>query len=177
MEKSRIEELSRTLRGQIRGEIRKNLVDRTIYSTDASNYRILPEAVVIPKNHQDVEIAISEASARNIPVTVRGAGTSLAGQAVGKGIILDLSKYMNRVIDVDAGGRKVRVEPGISIDSLNRSLLPLGLMFGPDPSSASVATVGGSVANNATGAHSHTLRNGGRPRHFLKRRARRRVFA
>ncbi len=154
MEESRIEELSSTLRRQIRGEIRKSLVDRTIYSTDASNYRVLPEAVVIPKNHQDVEITISEASARNIPVTVRGAGTSLAGQAVGKGIILDLSKYMNRVIDVDAGGRKVRVEPGISIDSLNRSLLPLGLMFGPDPSSASVATVGGSVANNATGAHS-----------------------
>ena len=154
MEKSRIEELSRTLHSQIRGEIRKSLVDRTIYSTDASNYRILPEAVVIPRNHQDVEITISEASTRNIPVTVRGAGTSLAGQAVGKGIILDLSKYMNRVIDVDTDGKKVRVEPGISIDSLNRSLLPLGLMFGPDPSSASVATVGGSVANNATGAHS-----------------------
>ena len=154
MEGSRIEELSRTLRSQIRGEIRKSLVDRTIYSTDASNYRILPEAVVIPRNHQDVKITISEASARNIPITVRGAGTSLAGQAVGEGIILDLSKYMNRVIDVDAGGKKVRVEPGISIDGLNKSLSPLGLMFGPDPSSASVATIGGSVANNATGAHS-----------------------
>ena len=154
MEKSRIEDLSRALSRQIRGETRKSLVDRTIYSTDASNYRILPEAVVIPKTRQDVETTISEASARDIPVTVRGAGTSLAGQAVGEGVILDLSKYMNRVIDVDAGGKKVRVEPGISIDSLNRTLAPLGLMFGPDPSSASVATVGGSVANNATGAHS-----------------------
>ncbi len=154
MEKSKIEDLSRTLGRQIRGEIRKSLIDRDIYSTDASNYRILPEAIVIPKNPQDIEIAISEASARDIPVTVRGAGTSLAGQAVGEGIILDLSKYMNRVIDVDTGGRKVRVEPGISIDSLNRNLSPLGLMFGPDPSSASVATVGGAVANNATGAHS-----------------------
>lgn len=154
MEKSKIEDLSRTLATQIRGEIRKSLVDRAIYSTDASNYRILPEAVVIPKTPQDIEITVSEASARDIPVTVRGAGTSLAGQAVGEGIILDLSKYMNRVIDVDAGGRKVRVEPGISIDNLNRSLSPLGLMFGPDPSSASVATVGGAVANNATGAHS-----------------------
>ena len=154
MKKLRIEELSRTLRGQIRGEVRKSLVDRAIYSTDASNYRVLPEAVIIPKNRQDIEITISEASARDIPVTVRGAGTSLAGQAVGKGIILDLSKYMNRIIDVDAEGEKVRVEPGITIDGLNRSLSPLGLMFGPDPSSASVATVGGSVANNATGAHS-----------------------
>ena len=154
MDKSRIEELSRTISGQIRGEIRKSLVDRTIYSTDASNYRILPEAVVIPKNRQDIEITVSEASARDIPVTVRGAGTSLAGQAVGEGVILDLSKYMNGVIDVDAGGMKVRVEPGISIDALNRNLAPLGLMFGPDPSSASVATVGGAVANNATGAHS-----------------------
>lgn len=154
MEKSKIEDLSRTLGRQIRGEIRKSLVDRAIYSTDASNYRILPEAVVIPKNPQDIEITVSEAFARDIPVTVRGAGTSLAGQAVGEGIILDLSKYMNRVIDVDTGGRKVRVEPGISIDSLNRDLSPLGLMFGPDPSSASVATVGGAVANNATGAHS-----------------------
>ena len=154
MEKSRIKELSSALSRQIRGEVRKSLVDRIIYSTDASNYRILPEAVVIPKTRQDVEITISEASARNIPVTVRGAGTSLAGQAVGEGIILDFSKYMNRVIDVDAEGMKVRVEPGISIDGLNRTLLPLGLMFGPDPSSASVATVGGAVANNATGAHS-----------------------
>lgn len=154
MEKSRIEDLSRTLGSQIRGEIRKSPVDRAIYSTDASNYRVLPEAVVIPKTPRDIEITVSEASARDIPVTVRGAGTSLAGQAVGEGIILDLSKYMNRVIDVDAGGRKVRVEPGIPIDSLNASLLHLGLMFGPDPSSASVATVGGSVANNATGAHS-----------------------
>lgn len=154
MEKSRIEDLSRTLRGQIRGEIRKSLVDRTIYSTDASNYRILPEAIVIPRDRRDVEITVSQASALDIPITVRGAGTSLAGQAVGAGLILDLSKYMNRVIDVDAGGKKVRVEPGISIDSLNESLSPLGLMFGPDPSSASVATVGGAVANNATGAHS-----------------------
>lgn len=154
MEKSKIEDLSRAIGRQIQGEIRKSLVDRTIYSTDASNYRILPEAVVIPKTPQDIEITISEASARNIPVTVRGAGTSLAGQAVGEGIILDLSKYMNRVVDVDAGGRKVRVEPGISIDNLNRDLSSLGLMFGPDPSSASVATVGGAVANNATGAHS-----------------------
>ncbi|MXW21887.1 MAG: FAD-binding protein [Candidatus Dadabacteria bacterium] len=154
MEKSRIEELSRKLRGQIRGEVRENLVDRTIYSTDASNYRILPEAVVIPKNRQDIEITVSEASARDIPVTVRGAGTSLAGQAVGEGVILDLSKYMNGIIDVDAGGKKARVEPGITIDGLNRNLAPLGLMFGPDPSSASVATVGGAVANNATGAHS-----------------------
>ena len=154
MEKSRIEELSRTLGRQIRGEVRKSLVDRTIYSTDASNYRILPEAVVIPKTRHDIEITVSEASARDIPVTVRGAGTSLAGQAVGEGIILDLSKYMNGVIEVDAEGKKVRVEPGISIDGLNRHLSPLGLMFGPDPSSASVATVGGAVANNATGAHS-----------------------
>ena len=154
MEKSRIEDLSRKLGGQIRGEIRKSPVDRAVYSTDASNYRILPEAVVIPKAPLDVEITVSEASARGIPITVRGAGTSLAGQAVGEGIILDLSKYMNRVVDVDAGGRKARVEPGIPIDSLNRNLSPLGLMFGPDPSSASVATVGGAVANNATGAHS-----------------------
>ena len=154
MEKSRIEDLSRKLGRQIRGEIRKSPVDRAVYSTDASNYRILPEAVVIPKTPLDVEITVSEASARGIPITVRGAGTSLAGQAVGEGIILDLSKYMNRVVDVDAGGRKARVEPGIPIDSLNRNLSPLGLMFGPDPSSASVATVGGAVANNATGAHS-----------------------
>lgn len=154
MDKSRIEELSRTLSGQIRGEVRKSLVDRAIYSTDASNYRVLPEAVVIPKNRQDIEITVSEASARDIPVTVRGAGTSLAGQAVGEGVILDLSKYMNGIIDVDAGGKKARVEPGITIDGLNRILAPLELMFGPDPSSASVATVGGAVANNATGAHS-----------------------
>jgi len=154
MEKSRIEKLSSALGTQILGEVRKSLIDRTIYSTDASNYRIVPQAVVIPKIRQDIEITISEACIHNIPVTVRGAGTSLAGQAVGEGMILDLSKYMNKVIDVDTEGKKVRVEPGISIDNLNKNLEPLGLMFGPDPSSASVATVGGAIANNATGAHS-----------------------
>ena len=154
MKKSRIEDFEKKLRREIQGEFRKNPVDRAFYSTDASNYRLLPLAVVIPKTRQDIEITLSEAFACEISVTVRGAGTSLAGQAVGEGIILDLSKYMNRIIEVDASGKKVRVEPGISIDNLNRHLSPLGLMFGPDPSSASVATVGGSIANNATGAHS-----------------------
>ena len=154
MEKSGTENLSRVLAGQIRGEVREGLVDRAIYSTDASNYRILPRLVVIPRDRRDIEITMREAAGRDIPVTVRGAGTSLAGQAVGAGVILDLSKYMNRVIDVDVAKRRVRVEPGISIDNLNRSLEPSGLMFGPDPSSSSVATVGGAVGNNATGAHS-----------------------
>ncbi len=154
MENSRTEHLSKVLAEQIRGEVRESLVDRKIYSTDASNYRILPRAVVIPADHRDIEITIREAAARNIHVTVRGAGTSLAGQAVGAGVILDLSKYMNRVISLDVAEKRVRVEPGISIDALNRNLEPCGLIFGPDPSSASVATVGGAVGNNSTGAHS-----------------------
>lgn len=154
MKKSAAGDLADALSGRISGEVRKTLVDRTLYSTDASNYRILPQAVVIPRTARDVAIAMGEAAARSIPVTVRGAGTSLAGQAVGEGIILDLSKYMNGVLEIGPEEKKVKVEPGITIDALNEALFPHGLMFGPDPSSSAVATVGGAVANNATGAHS-----------------------
>jgi len=154
MKKSAAQDLVDALSGKIAGEIRNTPVDRSVYSTDASNYRMLPQAVVIPRTERDVAVALAQARARGVSVTARGAGTSLAGQAVGEGIILDLSKYMNGVIEVDREAKRARVEPGISIDALNRRLSPYGLMFGPDPSSANVATVGGAVANNATGAHS-----------------------
>ena len=154
MKESAAQDLLDALSGKISGEIRKTLVDRSLYSTDASNYRILPRAAVIPRTERDVATVLVEARARNVSVTARGAGTSLAGQAVGEGIILDLSKYMNGVLEIDREAKRARVEPGISIDALNRRLSPYGLMFGPDPASASVATVGGAVANNATGAHS-----------------------
>ena len=154
MKKSAAQDLLDALSGKISGEIRKTPVDRALYSTDASNYRILPLAAVIPGTERDVAVALAEARVRGVPVTARGAGTGLAGQAVGEGIILDFSKYMNGVIEVDREAKRARVEPGISIDALNRRLSPYGLMFGPDPSSSSAATVGGAVANNATGAHS-----------------------
>ena len=154
MKKSVAGDLARALSGKISGEVTVTLVDRTLYSTDASNYRILPQAVAIPKTARDVATVVGEAAERSIPVTVRGAGTSLAGQAVGEGMILDLSKYMNGVLEIDPEGKKVRVGPGITIDALNEALFAHGLMFGPDPSSSAVATVGGAVANNATGAHS-----------------------
>ncbi len=154
MEEPKTIDLIKVLRKKIQGEVRQNLVDRTLYSTDASNYRIIPQAVVIPENQEDLAVTIYEASCQDVSVTVRGAGTSLAGQAVGAGIIVDLSKRMNKVIEVDADGRKAKVEPGITIDELNRKLSCFDLMFGPDPSSSSVATIGGAIANNATGAHS-----------------------
>ena len=154
MGEPKTKDLLPTLRRKIQGEIRENLVDRTLYSTDASNYRIVPQAVVIPESREDLAATVYEASARGISVTVRGAGTSLAGQAVGAGIIIDLSKRMNKVIEVDPEGGKAKVEPGITIDELNRRLSRFELMFGPDPSSSGVATIGGAIANNATGAHS-----------------------
>ncbi len=147
-------EIGKHLRSVIRGEVRFRKIDRILYSTDASNFQIVPIGVVIPKTKEDVFNTVNIAAQYGVSILPRGGGTGLAGQSVGYGIVLDFSKYLNRIIDVDADKRTVRVEPGIYIDRLNRQISSTGLMFGPDPSTSNVATVGGLIANNGTGTHS-----------------------
>ncbi|MGH2614713.1 MAG: FAD-binding and (Fe-S)-binding domain-containing protein, partial [Thermomicrobiales bacterium] len=139
---------------RIAGEVRFDAVSRMLYSTDASNYQIEPIGVVIPATRDDVLATIEIAARHRVPLLPRGGGSSLAGQTVGAALVIDFSKVLAKVLDVDAEAQTVTVEPGINIDALNRQLKPLGLMFGPDPASANRATAGGVVGNNSTGSHS-----------------------
>ncbi|RLT35745.1 MAG: FAD-binding oxidoreductase, partial [Chloroflexi bacterium] len=143
-------ELQRTLLG----EVRFDAYSRMLYSTDASLYQIQPIGVVIPKNADDIQAAMEIAARHRIPVLPRGGGSSLAGQAVGAALVIDTSKYMDRILGVDEEAKSVRVQPGMTVGVLNATLSKLGLMLGPDPASAERATVGGSIGNNATGSHS-----------------------
>lgn len=147
-------DLEASLKNKLNGEVRFDKISKTLYSTDASNYRIEPVGVVIPKTIEDVAKTLDIASQYEVAILPRGSGSSLAGQAVGHALIVDLSKYMNRVLEVNAKERTVRVQSGMFLEQLNRGLKQYGLMFGPDPSSAKIATIGGVVGNNATGAHS-----------------------
>ncbi len=142
------------LKRRIAGEVRFDAVSRMLYSTDASNYQIEPIGVVIPASTEDVLATIEIAAEHGVPLLPRGGGSSLAGQTVGAALVIDFSKVLSRVLDVDVEGQMVTVEPGINLDALNRHLKPHGLMFGPDPASANRATAGGIVGNNSTGSHS-----------------------
>lgn len=146
--------LERDLRRIVRGDVLCDEISRALYSTAACIFQIMPQAVVVPRDRQDVAAVVKYAAAREIPVTPRGAGSGLAGQTLGPGIILDFSKYMNRILETDQVHSTVRVEPGVVLGDLNRHLRKFGLWFPPDPSSGDVATLGGMIANNAAGAHS-----------------------
>ncbi|MGD1073297.1 MAG: FAD-binding oxidoreductase, partial [Bryobacteraceae bacterium] len=139
---------------RIAGEVRFDKISRALYSTDASVYKIEPVGVVIPKTRGDIVGALAVCRQFKCPVTMRGGGTSQAGQAIGEGLQIDISKYYNRVLEVNAAERWVRVEPGIVLDELNAQLAPLGVRFAPDISTASRATIGGMMANNSSGARS-----------------------
>lgn len=146
--------LEAELKARIHGEVRFDRVSRMLYSTDASNYQIDPVGVVIPQTMDDVIGAIDLAASHSVPVLPRGGGSSLAGQSVGAALVIDTSKYLNKVLSFNQEEKTVTVEPGINLDALNRRMKEHGLMFGPDPSSANRATVGGVVGNNSAGAHS-----------------------
>jgi FAD/FMN-containing dehydrogenase/Fe-S oxidoreductase len=148
------EALRRALAAAIEGEVRFDRLSRALYSTDASVYQIQPAGVVIPRNRDDIVRAVSIAAEFHCPVTLRGGGTSQAGQAIGEGLQIDVSKHCNRILEVNQEGRWARVEPGIVLDELNAQLASLGLRFAPDISTASRATVGGMMANNSAGARS-----------------------
>ncbi len=148
------EALRRELEGAIDGEVRFDKLSRALYSTDASVYQIEPLGVVIPRSAEAVTQAVRIAARHGVAITPRGGGTSQAGQAIGAGLVLDTSKYLNRVLEIDPDERWARVEPGVVLDDLNAALRPHNLRFAPDVSSASRATVGGMMANNSSGARS-----------------------
>ncbi len=136
------------------GEVRFDLYSKALYSTDASLYQIQPIGVIIPKDRQDIIKTVQIASEHNVPILPRGGGTSLAGQSVGEAIVLDMSKYMNQLLEVNVAESWARVEPGIVLDELNHKLKPHGLMYAPDVATSSRANVGGTIGNNSAGSHS-----------------------
>jgi FAD/FMN-containing dehydrogenase/Fe-S oxidoreductase len=146
--------LQRELEDEIEGEVRFDRVSRALYATDASVYQIEPAGVVIVRSRQDVVRTVRIAGRHGCSMTARGGGTSQAGQAIGRGLQIDTSKYFNRVLEVNAAERWARVEPGVVLDELNAQLRPHGLRFAPDVSTASRATIGGMIANNSSGARS-----------------------
>ena len=148
------ENLEQHLSDTLAGEVRFDLYSKALYSTDASLYQIQPIGVVIPKDSQDVVKTVQIASEHNVPILPRGGGTSLAGQSVGQAIVLDMSKYMNALLEVNVAERWARVQPGIVLDELNHKLKPHGLMYAPDVATSSRANVGGTIGNNSAGSHS-----------------------
>lgn len=154
MKATKLAEFMAVCRARMAGELRDDRYSRMFYSTDAGLYQIFPHAVLIPRTAEDVIAAVTTAAEFGVPVLARGAGTSLAGQAVNEALVIDFSRHLDQLIAVNAGERWARVQPGVVVDDLNAALRPLGLQFGPDPASADRSTIGGAVANNATGSHS-----------------------
>ncbi|MEM0989365.1 MAG: FAD-linked oxidase C-terminal domain-containing protein [Pseudomonadota bacterium] len=142
------------LGAQIEGEVLSNRFDRGRYATDASFYQIMPAGVVVPKRFEDVQTTLDMARAAGVPVTARGGGTSQAGQTINNGVVIDFTRHLNGIIELDVEGRRAIVEPGIVLDELNRALKPYGLWFPVDVSTASRATIGGMTANNSCGSRS-----------------------
>ncbi len=138
----------------LNGELYLDISTRLQYATDASAYRELPDAVALPKNTDDLKQLIAFAKKHHTPLIPRTAGTSLAGQVVGKGIIVDISKYWGKVLEVNKTERWVRVQPSVILDELNQLLKPHGLFFGPETSTANRCMMGGMVGNNSCGSHS-----------------------
>jgi FAD/FMN-containing dehydrogenase/Fe-S oxidoreductase len=157
MQKSAPEDVSPDLLNDLKQselEFSADLITRLLYSTDGSIYQVMPISVIWPKDRDEVCRILDIARNHQTPVLPRGGGSSLAGQAIGKAIILDFSRHMDHILKVNPEERSVRVQPGVILGSLNRHLNSYGLMFGPDPASADRATIGGVLGNNATGAHS-----------------------
>ena len=147
-------ELQKELEQNITGEVRFDQMSKTIYSTDASIYQIAPIGVVLPRSRDDVVAIIETARKHGCSVLPRGAGTSLAGQTVGQSLVIDFSKYMNKVIELNQEEEWVRVQPGIVLDELNHHLRPFNVLFAPDPSTSNRGNVGGAIGNNSCGSHS-----------------------
>jgi FAD/FMN-containing dehydrogenase/Fe-S oxidoreductase len=142
------------LRRRFSGDIRLDPATRILYSTDASIYQIEPLGVVLPRTQDDLQAAVEVAVKHNVPILPRGSGSSLAGQAIGEALIIDCSRWLDKIINIDPESHTAIVEPGVILHALNKAAAGYGLQFGPDPASAERATMGGVIGNNATGAHS-----------------------
>jgi FAD/FMN-containing dehydrogenase/Fe-S oxidoreductase len=147
-------DLERELRRVVEGDVRFDAYSRLLYATDASMYQVEPIGVVLPRTAADVQAVLELANRYNVPVLPRGGGTSLAGQTVNHAVVLDFSKFMNRVLEVNPEELWCRVQPGLVQDELNAHVRPLGLLFGPDTSTSNRATIGGMCGNNSAGSHS-----------------------
>lgn len=145
--------LERELRQQVRGEVRFDEGSRGLYTTDASNYRQVPIGVVVPKDKEDVVTTVAICRAYNVPILGRGGGTSLAGQCCNVAVVIDMSKYMNTIIEMDPERRRARVQPGIILDHLRQAAEEHHLTFGPDPATHNHCTLGGMIGNNSCGTH------------------------
>ncbi len=139
---------------RLKGELRLDMLHRRLYSQDASVYQDAPIGVVFPKDVDDLREIVRFAAEFEVPLIPRAAGTSLAGQCVGEGLVVDVGRHMNQILELDVEGRWVRVQPGVILDDLNRFLAPHGLFFGPDTSTASRCMIGGMAGNNSCGTHS-----------------------
>lgn len=142
------------IRRRVRGELRCDRVSRILYSTDASIYQIEPLGVLIPRVPDDVHAVFEIAREHEIPLLPRGSGTSLAGQTVGRALVIDFSRHLNHILEINAEERWARVQPGVVLEHLNAALASHGLMFGPDTATSNRATIGGMVGNNSAGARS-----------------------
>lgn len=139
---------------ELRGDCQFDPLSRYLYSTDASSYQVEPLGVVFPRDIADLAKIVQIAAEKNVPVIPRGGGSSLSGQGIGPGIIVDTSRYFTRIREINPAEKWAWVESGVVLETLNTAAAPFGLMVGPDPSSAPMATLGGMTANNSTGAHS-----------------------
>ena len=150
----RAAELDSELRRTVRGEVRFDRGSRALYATDASNYRQVPIGVVVPRDEDDVRAAVAVCRSFEAPILARGSGTSLAGQSCNVAVVLDFTKYMNRILEVDIEKRIARVQPGVILDTLRARAEQHQLTFGPDPSTHSRCSLGGMIGNNSCGTHS-----------------------
>ncbi|WP_341830238.1 FAD-binding oxidoreductase [Trueperella pyogenes] len=145
--------LAEAIAARIVGDVDASVRARAEYSTDASNYRVPPQVVVFPKNDDDVAAVLEICRERGVALTSRGGGTSVAGNAVGPGVVLDFSRHMNKILEIDPVARTARVQPGVVMSDLQAAAAVHGLRFGPDPSTQNRATLGGMIGNNACGPH------------------------
>ncbi|MFE2096039.1 FAD-binding and (Fe-S)-binding domain-containing protein [Streptomyces sp. NPDC059468] len=146
--------LEAELRGVVRGEVGFDVTARALMTMDASNYRRVPAGVVAPRDAEDVAAVLEVCRVRGVPVVARGGGTSIAGQATGTGVVLDFTRHMNGLLELDPATRTAVVQPGLVLDRLQEAAAPHGLRFGPDPSTHGRCTLGGMIGNNSCGSHS-----------------------
>ena len=146
--------LAAELRRQVGGEVRFDDGSRALYATDGSNYRQVPIGVVIPRDVDDIIATVTAARHYGAPVLARGGGTSLAGQSCNVAVIMDLCKYMHRILDLDPSRKRARIQPGVVLDDLRYAAERYHLTFGPDPSTHNHCTLGGMIGNNSCGVHS-----------------------
>lgn len=139
---------------RIIGEVRTDTFNRMFYATDASLYQVMPHGVLIPRHAEDMQAAVELAAKHHVPLVSRGGGSSLVGQTVNEALIIDTTRYLDNILELNVEERWVRVQPGLVLDQLNLYLKAYGLQFGPDPASSNRAAMGGIVSNNATGSHS-----------------------